>query len=72
MSVKVLFEYDAANDDELTMREGGEYMMRRDLPSDPPTDIIENVQMMEGGWWSGERKGKTGVFPGLLDSFATI
>ncbi|XP_056016431.1 uncharacterized protein LOC125675051 isoform X2 [Ostrea edulis] len=48
MEVLVEFEYDAEQEDELTIRVG---------------DVIKNVQMSEGGWWEGELNGKKGLFP---------
>eukprot|EP01080_Neovahlkampfia_damariscottae_P000976 gene976-9883_t len=47
--VKALFDYDAAADDEITIKEG---------------DIINLIQKSETGWWEGELNGKTGLFPG--------
>ena len=48
MKAKVTFEYDATEDDELTLAVG---------------DIVTNIDQMDGGWWEGELKGKRGVFP---------
>jgi hypothetical protein len=31
-------------------------------------DIIENVIQDDGGWWTGDLKGKTGVFPGICSA----
>ncbi|XP_046848947.1 CD2-associated protein-like isoform X1 [Xenia sp. Carnegie-2017] len=45
---KVTFDYDAENDDELTLKEG---------------DIVKVLDQEEEGWWKGELKGKIGVFP---------
>ena len=42
------FDYDAENDDELTLKEG---------------DIVKVLDQEEEGWWKGELKGKIGVFP---------
>ena len=47
--VKALFDYDAAANDEITIKEG---------------DIINLIQKSETGWWEGELNGKTGLFPG--------
>jgi SH3 domain-containing kinase-binding protein 1 len=60
MSVKemcrVLFPYEAANDDELTLKEGELItLISREVP-----DL---------GWWRGELRGKVGVFP---DNFVEI
>lgn len=53
---KVLFAYDAVNEDELTLREG---------------DMITLVNRdgQDKGWWKGELRGKVGVFP---DNFVQI
>ncbi|XP_064604055.1 SH3 domain-containing kinase-binding protein 1-like isoform X2 [Liolophura sinensis] len=48
VEVKVNFDYDAEQHDELTIRVG---------------DIIKNVSTPEGGWWEGELNGKKGLFP---------
>lgn len=48
VDVLVEFDYDAEQEDELTIKVG---------------DIIKNVQMSEGGWWEGELNGKKGMFP---------
>ncbi|XP_061193527.1 uncharacterized protein LOC133201750 isoform X2 [Saccostrea echinata] len=48
VEVLVEFDYDAEQEDELTIKVG---------------DIIKNVQMSEGGWWEGELNGKKGMFP---------
>lgn len=45
---KCTFEYDAGNDDELTLKVG---------------DIITILNQEEEGWWEGELNGKQGVFP---------
>ena len=45
---KVLFDYDAEADDELTLKEG---------------DFIRNIEKKEDGWWEGELHGKRGMFP---------
>eukprot|EP00730_Choanoeca_flexa_P004575 TRINITY_DN11737_c0_g1_i7.p1 TRINITY_DN11737_c0_g1~~TRINITY_DN11737_c0_g1_i7.p1 ORF type:complete len:124 (+),score=14.81 TRINITY_DN11737_c0_g1_i7:141-512(+) len=49
VTVKVLFDYEAADDDELSLVEG---------------ELITNVKQEEGGWWEGTSpSGKTGMFP---------
>lgn len=48
MSVKVLFDYDAEQDDELNLKVG---------------DVVTNVSIQDGGWWEGELRGKRGMFP---------
>lgn len=48
VDVLVEFDYDAEQEDELTIKVG---------------DVIRNVQMSEGGWWEGELNGKKGMFP---------
>ena len=44
----VTFDYEATQDDELTLKEG---------------QIITNINMMEEGWWEGELNGQRGLFP---------
>lgn len=44
----VEFDYDAEQDDELTLRVG---------------DVIKGVITADGGWWEGELNGKKGMFP---------
>ncbi|KAL1139724.1 hypothetical protein AAG570_006702, partial [Ranatra chinensis] len=53
---RVLFPYEAANDDELTLQDG-----------DLITLITKEGQ--DVGWWKGELKGKVGVFP---DNFVVL
>ena len=48
MSVKVLFDYDAEQDDELNLKVG---------------DVVTKVLIQDGGWWEGELRGKRGMFP---------
>lgn len=48
VKAKVVFGYDALQDDELTLAVG---------------DIVINVDRQDGGWWEGEVLGKRGVFP---------
>jgi len=60
MSVKemcrVLFPYEAANEDELTLKEGDLVtLLSREVP--------------DQGWWRGELRGKVGVFP---DNFVEV
>ncbi|XP_028414309.1 CD2-associated protein-like isoform X2 [Dendronephthya gigantea] len=45
---KVTFDYDAENDDELTLKEG---------------DVVKVLDQEEEGWWKGELNGNIGVFP---------
>lgn len=42
------FDYDAEQEDELTLCVG---------------DVIKHVITAEGGWWEGELNGKKGMFP---------
>ena len=51
-----LFPYEAANDDELTLKEG---------------DIIVLLsrEVADKGWWRGELRGRVGVFP---DNFVEV
>ncbi|GFG33913.1 hypothetical protein Cfor_07157, partial [Coptotermes formosanus] len=53
---RVLFPYEAANDDELTLKEG---------------DLITLLsrEVADQGWWRGELRGKVGVFP---DNFVEV
>ncbi|RKP03033.1 hypothetical protein CXG81DRAFT_17387 [Caulochytrium protostelioides] len=48
VSVRAIYDYDAQDDNELTLREG---------------DIITNVLVLED-WWEGELHGVRGLFPG--------
>lgn len=48
MECVVEFEYDANEDDELTLKKG---------------DVITNVSLYEDGWMKGVLNGKEGVFP---------
>lgn len=53
---RVLFPYEAANDDELTLKEGDLItLLSREVP--------------DQGWWRGELRGKVGVFP---DNFVEV
>uniref|UniRef100_H3C554 Osteoclast-stimulating factor 1 n=1 Tax=Tetraodon nigroviridis TaxID=99883 RepID=H3C554_TETNG len=45
---KVLFEYNPLNEDELELKIG---------------DIVDILEEVEEGWWSGSINGKSGVFP---------
>lgn len=45
---RVVFDYDAEADDELTLKEG---------------DLIRNIVKKEDGWWEGELRGRRGMFP---------
>ncbi|XP_025907943.1 SH3 domain-containing kinase-binding protein 1 isoform X1 [Nothoprocta perdicaria] len=53
---KVIFPYDAQNDDELTIREG---------------DVVTLISKdcIDVGWWEGELNGRRGVFP---DNFVKL
>jgi SH3 domain-containing kinase-binding protein 1 len=53
---RVLFPYEAANEDELTLKEG---------------DLITLLsrEVADKGWWRGELRGKVGVFP---DNFVEL
>ena len=48
MEAVVTFEYDAQQDDELTLTVG---------------DVIKNVRVVDEGWAEGELLGKVGMFP---------
>jgi SH3 domain-containing kinase-binding protein 1 len=53
---RVLFPYEAANEDELTLKEGDLItLLSREVP--------------DQGWWRGELRGKVGVFP---DNFVEV
>lgn len=52
----MLFPYEAANEDELTLRDG-------DLVT------LLSREVADKGWWRGELRGKIGVFP---DNFVEI
>lgn len=53
---RVLYAYNPANEDELRLVEGDFVtVLNKDLP--------------DRGWWKGELRGKTGVFP---DNFVTL
>uniref|UniRef100_A0A452I712 SH3 domain-containing protein n=1 Tax=Gopherus agassizii TaxID=38772 RepID=A0A452I712_9SAUR len=53
---KVIFPYEAQNEDELTIKEG-------DIV------ILINKDCIDAGWWEGELNGKRGVFP---DNFVKL
>ncbi|KAF4075621.1 hypothetical protein AMELA_G00220890 [Ameiurus melas] len=48
VEARVVFDYQAQQDDELTINAG---------------DIISNIRKDEGGWWEGEVDGRRGLFP---------
>jgi SH3 domain-containing kinase-binding protein 1 len=45
---KCVFEYEAENEDELSLKEG---------------DIVTVTSQEDDGWWEGELNGKSGMFP---------
>lgn len=45
---KVVFEYQPLNEDELELKVG---------------DVVEIIEEVEEGWWSGSSNGKSGLFP---------
>lgn len=53
---RVLYPYEAANEDELTLKEGD-------------IIVILTKEVQDKGWWRGELRGKVGVFP---DNFVDI
>lgn len=53
---RVLYPYEAANEDELTLKEG-----------DIVTIVSKDVQ--DKGWWKGELRGQVGLFP---DNFVAL
>lgn len=48
MEAVVEFDYEAQQDDELSLTVG---------------DIIVNIRRDDGGWWEGELGGRRGLFP---------
>ena len=52
--VVALYEYSAHLPDELSLRVG---------------DVVTRVERMDGGWWRGELRGTTGMFP---DNFVKV
>ena len=54
VEVIVIYNYKAQEDDELTLR---------------VNDIIKDVTVGEGGWWTGVLNGKRGFFP---DNFVQV
>ena len=48
IKAKVIFEYNALEEDELTMAVG---------------DIVKIIDQSDEGWWEGELNGKCGMFP---------
>lgn len=53
---RVLYPYEAANEDELNLKEG-----------DIVTIVSKDVQ--DKGWWKGELRGHVGLFP---DNFVAV
>lgn len=53
---RVLYQYEAANEDELSLKEG-----------DIVTIVTKDVQ--DKGWWKGELRGHVGLFP---DNFVVL
>ena len=51
-----MFDYDAANPDELTLKEG-------------QVVVVLSKHAGDSGWWEGELHGKRGVFP---DNFVDL
>jgi hypothetical protein len=46
---RVLYEYAADEENEIDLDEGA---------------VVDNIEQIDEGWWSGTYKGKTGLFPG--------
>ena len=57
VKVKVIFDYDATQPDELTIKVG---------------DVISDVRKQPGGWWEGVLNGRKGVFPDNFVEVCTI
>ncbi|CAH1799899.1 unnamed protein product [Owenia fusiformis] len=53
---KVLYDYTAENDDELSLEEG-------------EVIVVLDKELEDSGWWKGELRGKVGVFP---DNFVEL
>jgi len=51
IKAKVIFEYNASQEDELTLAVG---------------DIVKIIDQSDDGWWEGELNGKHGMFPESL------
>ena len=49
LRAKVLFDYEAEEDNELSLREG---------------ETVEDVEQIDEGWWSGTVGGRSGLYPG--------
>lgn len=54
-AARVLFDYDAEEDNELTLREG---------------EVVEKLEQVDPGWWEAEVNGKRGLFPCKAVSFS--
>jgi hypothetical protein len=54
VEVVVIYDYDARDEDELTLR---------------VNDIIKDVSVQDGGWWTGVLHGRRGFFP---DNFVKV
>lgn len=54
MEAIVEYNYDAQEPDELTLKRG---------------DIIQEIIVMQGGWWKGTLRDKRGMFP---DNFVKV
>ena len=61
--VKVLYDYEAQDLDELTIKEGDLIdLVKEGLALCPLTPILSSSD--ESGWWTGKVGGKEGFFPG--------
>lgn len=47
---RVLYDYQAEEDNELNLAEGA---------------IVEGVEQVDEGWWTGSLNGESGLFPGM-------
>lgn len=52
---KAIYEYEAANDEELS------------IPENAIINVLsKNDNGVDDGWWKGELNGRIGVFPGIV------
>jgi SH3 domain-containing kinase-binding protein 1 len=76
VKVRATFAYEAEKEDELTFAVGGRCIQCWSFGESrgahgyrPRSDIIENVDQEEDGWWEGTLNGKRGWFP---DNFVEV
>lgn len=74
LTAKVLYEYEAQEDNELSLIEGGTGMSFSKSSLYLLTFIVTDIEQIDEGWWSGRnpQSGDTGLFPSnyveLIDS----